>query len=189
MDRIVRKSLTNDFPMVRKQAVSVFSLLTLRCLCALSGLAFKEEAFEKLRDRAEQIQETLTKCREIMRCVAEALRDPDVRVVAECCKSLYMLIEENNSHIYSKVDEGFNYHTSEEAKEVLLSPCCSRLDAHDLALARLGSDSRRGGAAAGADLQHRVADPPGGQHRSGQHDRGHLRGAAAGHALQRGGRL
>lgn len=107
--------------MVRKQAVSVFSLLTLRCLCALSGLAFKEEAFEKLRDRAEQIQETLTKCREIMRCVAEALRDPDVRVVAECCKSLYMLIEENNSHIYSKVDERFNYHTSEEAKEVSLS--------------------------------------------------------------------
>lgn len=123
MDRIVRKSLNNDFPMVRKQAVSVFSLLTLRCLCALSGLAFKEEAFEKLRDRAEQIQETLTKCREIMRCVAEALRDPDVRVVAECCKSLYMLIEENNSHIYSKVDEGFNYHTSEEAKETLtISP-------------------------------------------------------------------
>ena len=54
----------------------------------------------------------------MLRCVAEALQDSDARVVAECCKSLYMLIEENNSHIYSRIDEGFNYHTSEEAKEV-----------------------------------------------------------------------
>lgn len=29
-----------------------------------------------------------------------------------------MLIEENNNHIYSRIDEGFNYHTSEEAREV-----------------------------------------------------------------------
>ena len=29
-----------------------------------------------------------------------------------------MFIEENNKHIYSAIDEGFNYHTSEEAKEV-----------------------------------------------------------------------
>lgn len=118
MERIVRKSLSNEYPMVRKQAVSVFSLLTLRCLCALSGLAFKEEAFDTSRGRAEQIQETQTKCREVLRCVAERLKDPDIRVVAECCKSLYMIIEENNSRIYSKIDEGFNYHTSEEAKEV-----------------------------------------------------------------------
>ena len=53
------------------------------------------------------IQETLTKCREVIR-----------RVVAECCKSLLMFIEENNKHIFSAIDEGFNYHTSEEAKEV-----------------------------------------------------------------------
>ena len=48
----------------------------------------------------------------MLRCVAEALQDSDARVVAECCKSLYMLIEENNSHIYSRIDEGFNYHTT-----------------------------------------------------------------------------
>ena len=64
------------------------------------------------------IQETLTKCREVIGCVAESLYDPDVRVVAECCKSLLMFIEENNKHIFSAIDEGFNYHTSEEAKEV-----------------------------------------------------------------------
>ena len=63
----------------------------------------------------------------MLRCVAEALQDSDARVVAECCKSLYMLIEENNSHIYSRIDEGFNYHTSEEAREVSsLSPFHSR---------------------------------------------------------------
>lgn len=63
----------------------------------------------------------------MLRCVAEALQDSDARVVAECCKSLYMLIEENNSHIYSRIDEGFNYHTSEEAREVSpLPPLHSR---------------------------------------------------------------
>ena len=63
----------------------------------------------------------------MLRCVAEALQDSDARVVAECCKSLYMLIEESNSHIYSRIDEGFNYHTSEEAREVSpLSPLHSR---------------------------------------------------------------
>ena len=63
----------------------------------------------------------------MLRCVAEALQDSDARVVAECCKSLYMIIEENNSHNYSRIDEGFNYHTSEEAREVSpLSPLHSR---------------------------------------------------------------
>ena len=63
----------------------------------------------------------------MLRCVAEALQDSDARVVAGCCKSLCMLIEENNSHIYSRIDEGFNYHTSEEAREVSpLSPLHSR---------------------------------------------------------------
>ena len=118
MEKIVRISLKNDFPMVRKQAVSTFALLVLRCQCALAGIAFKDEAYESQRGRAEQIQETMTKCREVIRCVAESLYDSDVRVVAECCKSLYMLIEENNTHIYSRADEGFNFHTSEEAKEV-----------------------------------------------------------------------
>ena len=33
-----------------------------------------------------------------------------------------MLIEENNTHIYSRIDEGFNYHTSEEAREVVSFP-------------------------------------------------------------------
>ena len=37
----MRKSLKNMYPMVRKQAVSVFSLLVIRCLCSISGLAFK----------------------------------------------------------------------------------------------------------------------------------------------------
>ena len=46
MEKVVRTSLKNDFPMVRKQAVSVFSLLVLRCQCALSGIAFKDEAYE-----------------------------------------------------------------------------------------------------------------------------------------------
>lgn len=41
MEKIVRKSLENGYPMVRKQAVHIFSLLALRCLCSLSGLAFK----------------------------------------------------------------------------------------------------------------------------------------------------
>ena len=128
---MVRKSLKNMYPMVRKQAVSVFSLLVIRCLCSISGLAFKvcififyhnfqDEAYDSSRGRAEHIQETISKCREILRCVAESLQDDDPRVVAECCKSLLMLIEENNNHIYSRIDEGFNYHTSEEAREVLL---------------------------------------------------------------------
>ena len=42
-----------------------------------------------------------------------------------------MLIEENNNHIYSRIVEGFNYHTSEEAREVNIF--CGRvsfLDSH-----------------------------------------------------------
>ncbi len=35
-----------------------------------------------------------------------------------------MLIEENNTHIYSRIDEGFNYHTSEEAREVVVVSLC-----------------------------------------------------------------
>ena len=35
--------------MVRKEAVSVFSLLTLRCLCAINGLAYKARLLS-LRD-------------------------------------------------------------------------------------------------------------------------------------------
>ena len=183
MEKVVRTSLKNDFPMVRKQAVATFSLLVLRCQCALSGIAFKDEAYESQRGRAEQIQETMTKCREVIRCVAESLNDPDVRVVAECCKSLYMLIEENNTHIYSRVDEGFNFHTSEEAKEVEFI-FVSHADPDHLSFPRVGFGARGCRASPGSDLLHR--EP----HQAVQgfggflYDRGHLGGVVAGLALQ-----
>ena len=41
----MRSSLNNSYPMVRKEAGAGFSLLTLRCLCAINGLAYKAGLF------------------------------------------------------------------------------------------------------------------------------------------------
>ncbi|KAK8803718.1 hypothetical protein WA158_001412 [Blastocystis sp. Blastoise] len=122
-ETVVRKVLKSPFPIVRKQACATFSLLALRCQCALSGVAFKDQAFESARDRTQMIHETTDKCIQIYRIVNESIMDEDLSVAAEACKGLLAVLEENDDKKISTIDETFNFHNSEESKEVLnISP-------------------------------------------------------------------